>query len=491
MTTSPADSSLAMAAVSQQDLVQRKQNIDSLRERLGDNKSKEQELRESCEGFESIFLQKMWEQMRKNVPKEGYLHSKDEEMYQSLFDVELSKKMTSAGGIGLADMLYEQLSQQLVNTGRTTSPSTYRPPVIPPTTSDVLAANKAGGEVAQKAPALLTVENLYTPLEKDVAKEPLVEEVAPDNISLALAEFAKIVKETPESTKVEPGRVAGEDVPLVVASTVPPIPASAERKDNEPVGEKIQAASWHSTARVSATPRPVSKFSRKVPASAETETAPLLTAAQGKAEPLPHTMPAGIASTAMSSVAMNPSDSGSTAMGLAEMGLAGMNSTGMNSAGMEKGEIITAMKEDDGSNILPDRAFWPIEGKVRTPFGWYEGADNHQDWNPGVFIDAAEGSRVAACMTGDIVYSGEAEGFDNMVIVDHGDDYRSYYGNVSMHGLNTGDRVQGGTLFASVTTSDQKNADSAKSSAFYFGLKRGDMALNPELAIPRFLTAQR
>lgn len=482
MTTSPADSSLAMAAVSQQDLVQRKQNIDSLRDRLGDNKSKEQELRESCEGFESIFLQKMWEQMRKNVPKEGYLHSKDEEMYQSLFDVELSKKMTSAGGIGLADMLYEQLSQQLVNTGRTTSPSTYRPPVIPPTTSDVLAANKADEKVAQKAPALLTIENLYTPLEKEVVTEPLVEEAAPDNIALALAEFAKIVKETPESTKVEPGRVADKDVALVAASTVPPIPASAEKKGNEPVtGEKIQAASWHSTARISATPRPVSKFSRKVTASAEPATAPLLTELQGKTQPQAHTMPAGIVPTAMSSVPVHPSDNESTAVSLA----------GMGSGGVEKGEIITAMKEDEGGNILPDRAFWPLEGKVRTPFGWYEGADNHQDWNPGVFIDAAEGSRVAACMTGEIVYSGEAEGFDNMVIVDHGDDYRSYYGNVSMHGLNTGDRVQGGMLFASVATSDQKNADSAKSSAFYFGLKRGDMALNPELAIPRFLTAQR
>ena len=107
MTAPLGDPGMALAAVSQQDLIQRKQSIDSLRQRLGDTQTKEEALRESCEGFESIFLQKMWEQMRKNVPKEGYLHSKDEEMYQSLFDVELCKKMTSAGGIGLADMLYE------------------------------------------------------------------------------------------------------------------------------------------------------------------------------------------------------------------------------------------------------------------------------------------------------------------------------------------------------------------------------------------------
>ena len=94
-------------------------------------------------------------------------------------------------------------------------------------------------------------------------------------------------------------------------------------------------------------------------------------------------------------------------------------------------------------------------------------------------------------MQGEIVYNGEAEGFDNMVVIDHGDDYKTYYGNAVMHGLDVGDTVKGGMLFASVTSSDQNASETAKSSAFYFGLKRGDMALNPESAIPRFLTAQR
>ena len=127
--TAPVDPKLATAASAQHELTQRKLEMDALRKRLRTDPSKEQKLREACEGFESIFVQKMWEQMRATLPKEGYLHSKEEEFWQSMFDQELAKKMTSAGGIGLADMIYEQLSTKLTDASRTTAPSSVREPV--------------------------------------------------------------------------------------------------------------------------------------------------------------------------------------------------------------------------------------------------------------------------------------------------------------------------------------------------------------------------
>lgn len=127
--TAPVDPKLATAASAQHELTQRKLEMDALRKRLRNDPSKEQKLREACEGFESIFVQKMWEQMRATLPKEGYLHSKEEEMWQSMYDQELAKKMTSAGGIGLADMIYEQLSTRLSDASRTTAPSSVREPV--------------------------------------------------------------------------------------------------------------------------------------------------------------------------------------------------------------------------------------------------------------------------------------------------------------------------------------------------------------------------
>ena len=82
--------------------------------------AREKKLREACEGFESIFIQKMWQEMRKTVPQNGFMHGREEHFWQDMYDQELAKKMTSAGGIGLAEMMHEQLSRNLVSASRTT-----------------------------------------------------------------------------------------------------------------------------------------------------------------------------------------------------------------------------------------------------------------------------------------------------------------------------------------------------------------------------------
>ena len=116
------DPRLAVAGYSDNE-TQRKLQIDELKKHIQGGQNKEKQLREACEGFEAVFLQKIWEQMRQGIPKSGLMESRDQEMYQSLFDVELSKKMASAGGIGLADMLYEQLNAKLGQASRATSTS--------------------------------------------------------------------------------------------------------------------------------------------------------------------------------------------------------------------------------------------------------------------------------------------------------------------------------------------------------------------------------
>ncbi|MDR1124684.1 MAG: rod-binding protein [Deltaproteobacteria bacterium] len=130
------EANLAMQNARTQEMIRRKMEIDALRERLTPGQDPKEKLREACQGFETIFIQKMWDQMRKNVPKEGYLHSKQESMYQSMYDHEFSRKMAEAGGIGLGDMLYEQLSQTMAESSRTVSPGVNpRLPIIPASSS--------------------------------------------------------------------------------------------------------------------------------------------------------------------------------------------------------------------------------------------------------------------------------------------------------------------------------------------------------------------
>lgn len=70
----------------------------------------QKKLKEACQQMESIFLHKMITQMRNSIPKsEFFPTSKGEEIFQDMLDEEYAKSMAQAGGIGLADMLYQQL----------------------------------------------------------------------------------------------------------------------------------------------------------------------------------------------------------------------------------------------------------------------------------------------------------------------------------------------------------------------------------------------
>jgi Rod binding domain-containing protein len=105
----------SMTSVQAQDIasLQDQEKLKRLGDQLGEGQDREKKLKEAAQGFESIFMGKIWERMRATVPKDDYLHSKEEEFYLSMFDRELSQKMADAGGIGLGKMLYDSLKDRL------------------------------------------------------------------------------------------------------------------------------------------------------------------------------------------------------------------------------------------------------------------------------------------------------------------------------------------------------------------------------------------
>lgn len=69
-------------------------------------------LKKACEGFESMFMNMMYKEMRKTVPKSGFWgNSNAEDLWQDMMDSEMVDQMAKSGGIGLADMLYNQLKR--------------------------------------------------------------------------------------------------------------------------------------------------------------------------------------------------------------------------------------------------------------------------------------------------------------------------------------------------------------------------------------------
>jgi len=66
-------------------------------------------LKATCKDMEAMFLNMMMTDMRKTVQKSKLVDTSKEEIMTSMLDTEVTKNMASAGGMGLADMLYRQL----------------------------------------------------------------------------------------------------------------------------------------------------------------------------------------------------------------------------------------------------------------------------------------------------------------------------------------------------------------------------------------------
>ena len=120
MISANVDPRMAARQADTQDLVRFKREMDGLKDRLGSPEEKEQKLRRACEKFEAVFISKLWKEMRNTVPKDGLTDRKREEQYLSMFDREFAETMARNGGIGLADMIYEQLGDKLRDASRNT-----------------------------------------------------------------------------------------------------------------------------------------------------------------------------------------------------------------------------------------------------------------------------------------------------------------------------------------------------------------------------------
>jgi flagellar protein FlgJ len=70
-------------------------------------------LRAACNEMESLFINYLFKEMRATIDKSGFISGgQAEEIFTSLLDVELSRKISGAGGIGLSAILLEQLGGQ-------------------------------------------------------------------------------------------------------------------------------------------------------------------------------------------------------------------------------------------------------------------------------------------------------------------------------------------------------------------------------------------
>ena len=113
----------------------------------------------------------------------------------------------------------------------------------------------------------------------------------------------------------------------------------------------------------------------------------------------------------------------------------------------------------------------PVDGKIVNSFGSQK--KGGVTWR-GLFISAPVGIDVIAIADGRVVYANWIRGFGNVLIVDHGGDYMSLYGNNEILTKKVDETVHGGDIIATVGNSDRN-----LNSGLYFELSHEGEPFDP------------
>jgi murein DD-endopeptidase MepM/ murein hydrolase activator NlpD len=114
---------------------------------------------------------------------------------------------------------------------------------------------------------------------------------------------------------------------------------------------------------------------------------------------------------------------------------------------------------------------WPVRGRIISGFG----AKPNGEKNDGINLAVPEGTSVKAAEAGTVIYAGnELEGYGNLVLVRHADDWVSAYAHNSEIKVKRGDAVRRGQTVATAGMSGSVNSPQV-----HFELRKKAKPVNP------------
>jgi len=117
----------------------------------------------------------------------------------------------------------------------------------------------------------------------------------------------------------------------------------------------------------------------------------------------------------------------------------------------------------------------PLNGQILNKFGRkrVKEYDSYIVYN-GINVQARKGSSVKAIFDGKILYAGELEGYGNLVIVGHGNEYHSLYGHLDDIKVSVDKVVKTGEIIGL-----SGDSDSIEGEVLYFELRRNGKPIQP------------
>jgi murein DD-endopeptidase MepM/ murein hydrolase activator NlpD len=120
----------------------------------------------------------------------------------------------------------------------------------------------------------------------------------------------------------------------------------------------------------------------------------------------------------------------------------------------------------------PGRWIWPVQGQIS---GFFDSSHRAIDIvsEPRSFVRAADGGKV-------VYAEWEISGYGYLVIVDHGDDYRTYYAHLYGFYVDVGERVERGDLLGQLGTTGRSSGPHLHFEIRYKGIPRDPLEMLPE-----------
>lgn len=117
---------------------------------------------------------------------------------------------------------------------------------------------------------------------------------------------------------------------------------------------------------------------------------------------------------------------------------------------------------------------WPVAGTITSHFGWRNGRMHN-----GIDVAAPAGTPVKAAAPGEVEFAGWYGGYGLLVILDHGQGWKTYYAHNSLLIAAPGQHVERGQVLAEVGSTGQ-----ATGNHLHFEIRNGSMRVNPISKLP-------
>lgn len=100
-------------------------------------------------------------------------------------------------------------------------------------------------------------------------------------------------------------------------------------------------------------------------------------------------------------------------------------------------------------NRNPATYIWPVQGIISSYYGWrIHPIRKKKQFHTGIDIAVPQGTPIYAAKTGEVIYSGWADGYGYLVIINHNDNSQTYYAHNLDLLVKKGDTVRQGKIIS-------------------------------------------